>query len=429
MAVAAVLLLGMLMALIAPAVAAERAEVAPGVEYAAIRDPAGPYEIRVATVDLSATSTIDTALARDELPGFETTSSMARRHRAAVAVNGDFALSTGRPVHPYAQDGRLLQAPAMAESAFAVDQRETTGFVGLLSGVDMTLQRSDPDAADRIHRVNSGPPTSDDLAGFTAEGGDLERPPVGGCAARLAATDSPRLDSDGAVEIPYEVREARCGSDRLEPGDGMVLAGDRARSLGRDEQAALRWSVDWPGVMDLLGGNPVIVHEGAPAVVVDPADPNDRFFHANPRTGVGLTRDGRVLLVTVDGRQPGYSVGMTLRQFAELLARLGAWRALNLDGGGSTTMVVDGAVVNRPSDPGGERAVSSALLVLPGADPGETGGPAPAEASWAEELPRLDTWEDILSDPASTGGLIESLRLRGLLPASRGRLPPTGARG
>jgi exopolysaccharide biosynthesis protein len=70
-----------------------------------------------------------------------------------------------------------------------------------------------------------------------------------------------------------------------------------------------------------------------------------------------------VLYVVVDGRQPGWSSGMTLVAFARLFRRLGAARALNFDGGASSTMVVRGRVVNRPSE-GSLRAVESAMLVV-----------------------------------------------------------------
>ena len=77
------------------------------------------------------------------------------------------------------------------------------------------------------------------------------------------------------------------------------------------------------------------------------------------------------MLVVIDGRQPGYSVGMTLRETAALLRELGAQEGLNLDGGGSSAMaIVDDSVsrgvrlVNRPSDAAGERAVANALAVV-----------------------------------------------------------------
>ena len=70
--------------------------------------------------------------------------------------------------------------------------------------------------------------------------------------------------------------------------------------------------------------------------------------------------------------QPGFSVGMTLPELAALMRRLGAADALNVDGGGSSTMVVGGRVLNRPSDATGERAVANAIAVL-GPAPGSCG--------------------------------------------------------
>jgi exopolysaccharide biosynthesis protein len=85
----------------------------------------------------------------------------------------------------------------------------------------------------------------------------------------------------------------------------------------------------------------------------------------HPRTAIARLKDGRVLLATVDGRQPGVSAGMSLPELADLILEFGAVEGINLDGGGSTTMVVNGKVVNIPSDQTGERPVSDAILVLP----------------------------------------------------------------
>ena len=81
------------------------------------------------------------------------------------------------------------------------------------------------------------------------------------------------------------------------------------------------------------------------------------------RAGVGQLADGRIVLVAVDGRQPGYSVGLTSFELAQTLQRLGAVSASAVDPGGSVTVAFDGQLLNRPSDPGGERAVKEALLV------------------------------------------------------------------
>jgi exopolysaccharide biosynthesis protein len=77
----------------------------------------------------------------------------------------------------------------------------------------------------------------------------------------------------------------------------------------------------------------------------------------------GIDRQGRILLVTVDGRRPDYSVGLSLMDGAQLMIGLGAVEAINLDGGGSTAMVINGKLVGSPSDPTGERAVSDAIII------------------------------------------------------------------
>jgi hypothetical protein len=84
----------------------------------------------------------------------------------------------------------------------------------------------------------------------------------------------------------------------------------------------------------------------------------------HPRTLIGRDRTGTIWLVTVDGRNPAISLGMTFAELQRLAERLRLTDALNLDGGGSTTMVVRGVVVNHPSDATGPRKVSDALLVL-----------------------------------------------------------------
>lgn len=89
----------------------------------------------------------------------------------------------------------------------------------------------------------------------------------------------------------------------------------------------------------------------------------------DPRTGFGLTADGTALLVTVDGRRPG-ATGLKRGGFAHLMRALGSVWAVNLDGGGSTTMVAGGRVVNRPSDRSRERRVRTILVLTRSSRPG-----------------------------------------------------------
>lgn len=85
----------------------------------------------------------------------------------------------------------------------------------------------------------------------------------------------------------------------------------------------------------------------------------------HPRTIVGTDAQGAIWLITVDGRHPALSLGMSFGELQRLSKRLGLRSVLNLDGGGSTTMWVDGRIVNHPSDSGGPRRVSDAILVMP----------------------------------------------------------------
>ena len=99
-----------------------------------------------------------------------------------------------------------------------------------------------------------------------------------------------------------------------------------------------------------------------------PGDPSFYYgfgIRRNPRTIAGVTRDGRLLLVAVDGRAPGYSAGLSFSEEAAVMRALGATDATNLDGGGSTTMTIRGTVVTRPSDATGERPLGDAILLLP----------------------------------------------------------------
>jgi hypothetical protein len=131
-------------------------------------------------------------------------------------------------------------------------------------------------------------------------------------------------------------------------GAVLVLAADAPGSVRR-RLAALRPGADSIALSarlapvvprDAVGGHPLLLHEGAPVAGADRAG-DAAFIGRNPRTAVGLSRDRRhLLLVTVDGRRPGWSVGMSLAELTALLQGLGAWEALNLDGGGSTTLVV-----------------------------------------------------------------------------------------
>ena len=416
--------------------------IAPGVVFTRIQDPKGPWSIRVVSIELDEASTLEPVLATGKLPGAERTSSIAARYGALAAINGDYFRESGRPVMLFAQDGELAQTELTWGVNFAVDQSETTPYIGHVDP-QLWLTEEDSGFTHPLGRFNAGPPGERQIAGYSALGGRDEKPPYGACSARLYPTEPWRPASNviGTAQT-HVVHEVACKSGRMFPQKGRVFSASPATpkatsilSLIPGDELEFGWSLGWPGVIETIGGNPTIVRDGQ-MVNVDGDTP---FFWRHPRTGVGYTADGRVLFVTVDGRQRRYSVGMTLRRFAKVFIELGATHALNLDGGGSTTMVVNNQIVNRPSD-GRERAVGNALLLLPGPDPlpiapfasaptpspTPTTSPTPApSASPSQLLPPLpppsggralarEAWQDAASDPASIGGLAHWLRSEGI---------------
>lgn len=158
--------------------------------------------------------------------------------------------------------------------------------------------------------------------------------------------------------------------------------------IARDGRVSLRGPpLETDDLWIVLSGFRMLLDDGA--LVVDEHELNTPFGGMNPRTAVGTDRDGRMLwIVIVDGRQPGISHGMTLVELACLFESLGAWDALNMDGGGSTTFVLqtragEPSVANVPVGqrlPGTLRQVGNNLgLFLPGAGP-DSVSPSPASA-------------------------------------------------
>ena len=139
------------------------------------------------------------------------------------------------------------------------------------------------------------------------------------------------------------------------------LRGERDQVVGRSPSTSI------------VNGGPELVRDGRLHVTprtdgfVRPTDPSFYYgFSAkrNPRTFAGVDAAGRIILATVDGRSTA-SLGLTIVETGAVAQALGMREALNLDGGGSTTMVIDGQVINQPSDAAGERPVGDVLLILP----------------------------------------------------------------
>ncbi|HEX2090661.1 MAG TPA: phosphodiester glycosidase family protein [Actinomycetota bacterium] len=410
------------------------AQIAPGLAYRAIKDSQGPRRIFVLTVTPSQAVTMDVALANDQLGHVEKTSSMASRHGAVAAVNGDFGAFSGRPSYGYAEDGDLKIRPVLGGPRnFAIKKDETQSFVG---GTTFSTSMVEVDSNERwaIKKWNYSTPASGEIAAYTPAAGTFATPPSSSCYAKLSPTSALAWAGTG-LGMEFSVAQAVCQSTPLTPGQGMVLAarpgtsqGNQLKTLSTGETIRLLWSFKWPGIVEIMGGVPMLMQGGSVVATSCDAD----LCKRHPRTGVGRRADGKILLVVVDGRRTGWSIGYTLVEFAQLFKWLGATDAMNLDGGGSSTMVVNGTIMNRPSD-GSERPIVNSLLVLPGADatePTPTTGFQPASTSLSgrsEAEPTSDSERQALLaaalDPGSSGGMVDALARGALGPRPR-TLPP-----
>lgn len=155
----------------------------------------------------------------------------------------------------------------------------------------------------------------------------------------------------------------------LIPEDGYVLVSSKDYPLDYlkiGDCIKIDWHSEpnWSNVKEAISGGPYLIKDGE--VYVDNDKQNFKFAQKDvyaPRTAIGIDYKGKLYLITVDGRQKDYSSGLTLKELAEFLKKLNLKDAFNLDGGGSTTLVVDGKIINKLSERH-ERKISNALLVV-----------------------------------------------------------------
>jgi phosphodiester glycosidase len=299
-----------------------------------------------------------------------------------AAVNADFFdLKTGENENNQVLDSEWWKGVKVTESPydtfdnthsqFGLDSRnrpllDRFQFAGELRGRQATIPLITLNA-----RVQPAP---EGTALFTSRFGSVAPGDTGRAVAELPLAAAGRR-GDTLVFVRRGPVSPSAGSPI--PPNGAVLAGygPRAHEVASFAEGetltvvlrAMPRPANAAPLALLVGGWPRIVRDGA-SVAAGAASQEGTISHnaevRNPRTAIGFTRDSTTLvLVTVDGRS-ATSAGMTLVELAALMRELGAWQALNFDGGGSTTMIVEGRIVNSPSDTTGEREVGDALLVL-----------------------------------------------------------------
>jgi len=371
-------------------------QAAEGVEHVVLTRTDPSMVVNVARIAAGAPVSLRAVLSNDTVAGdeprLETTSRMCARVHCLFGINADFAgVGTGQPLGAFVTDGELLRSPSNTHHQLSLtgDGRltdQTFAWTGRLVTTDLKELSFDGVNVDRVPgRIVLYTPAFGPTTGTPSPGVDL-------VVRVVEPAGEFRLGQTALVEILALNEGAQDGP--IPPG-GAVLSTDgagadalRALWMRVSSGAALNRAflrVESPdAVRESVGGSPILVKDGKRWFT----DPGDNFTNGrHPRTLVGWKPGGDTLLVTVDGRQPGVSVGMTLHEATDLLIDLGATDGINLDGGGSTTFVRGGSVVNSVSDvqvrSGGrtmlrhslqsgdkvvghvERGVASALVVVP----------------------------------------------------------------
>lgn len=344
----------------------------------------GPERLKVAVVDPRSFAGKVTSSYGQAVSGRETTSAISSAAGALVGVNGGFFVIDphdgipGEPAGISVQQGKLeheatngrvalvldghprISRPTTEMSVHTGSARRTIDGINRIPGIIRNCgEPGDLPTSKPLHDITCTHP--DELVLFTPELG-VATPSGDGVEAVLDSTDRVTTVRQRGGVVP--------AGSRVLQGIGAA-----ATWLTTNAKPGIRLHVDEPSFNgSVINGGPRLVHNGRVEVnaaedgVVHPGDPSYVYSWAikrNPRTMVGIDRLGRLLVVTVDGRQPGYSEGFSLLEGADFLRSLGARDAINLDGGGSTAMAVNGRLATSPSDATGERPIGDALLILP----------------------------------------------------------------
>ena len=317
---------------------------------------------------------LSSALATADIPGRARVLDIARRHGAVAAVNAGFFSPPGEPVGLLRVDGRLVS-----------DTRRHRGAVAILDdGRGVRLRFGQAAARVRLRFRVGGAWRSVPIDGVDtvrSPGRLVLFTPASGATTGTNSGREWTIESatrrDGTRVLRASLPSSR--GDTAIPADGYVLsrsgpaASASLAALPRATDVRIEETIDvlggsrqadWQRASTVIGGAGLLMRDGRRLTAWAREQLSKGFETTrHPRTVVGRDRNGAIWLIAVDGRQPGRAVGMTFLELQDLLGRLDVTDALNLDGGGSTTMVVEGEVVNRPSDLTGPRAVSDALIV------------------------------------------------------------------
>jgi len=335
-------------------------------------DDKTPFNIHILEIDLT-NRNIEVAShkAKSYLLGKATTSKMAKslekkNEKVIGAVNADFFKANGRPVGAQVVNGQLLKNP-FPRSVFGMTAVKEP-FIEIVRFQGFLLTDNNTFKIDAINSLNE----KDELILYNKYYGDSANINNSDYMILAKYIKGPVVNDTASLIV---LKKGKFNGSRHHiPENCIMLSYQGKNSNALQNQIALRDTIQLflglppvrQRIKTLIGGMPAIVHNGQ--IRIDSARekvPNSFSQTRHPRTAIGYNRSKtKLFLFVVDGRQEGYSIGMSLSDLADFMIDWDVYRGLNLDGGGSTTMYVCGEVKNRPSDATGEREVTNALIIL-----------------------------------------------------------------
>ena len=341
-------------------------QVGPGIIYKHITAPLNYWNINVLEIDLTDPFILmETVKANDQLQGLEQTTSMAGRrnyqgHEVVGAVNGDFYSAGGVPLNTQVINGQMLKDPInWPVLAFDVQNQPAIQPLNFSGELIANTQNLPVNGINRdrntdeliLYNTFYGASTGTNIYGTECRINILNQwfinDTLRGVVEALSSAGNMNL-TQGRVVVSGHGSAGTFLQNNLQVGDTIMIS--------------LQLQPGYPQLKQVIGGNLKIVENSVYT--------GSTNIDIHPRTAAGFSANRQYLyLATVDGRLPGVYVGMSYRELADLMIYLGAEEAINLDGGGSTTMVVYGEIKNHPSD-GPERAVANALLCVSNAPVG-----------------------------------------------------------
>lgn len=352
-------------------------ELAPGVTYIQIVEDAPVPRIinalkinpRVPGVEIRSVLAHGQVNDLDPTRGRETMGSIARRLKATAVVNTDFCNWTGDPLGLHIENGELVSEPHPRRTMFGITADGNHLYDVLGWDAKVTLPDGTTRAINGIDRDRD----SWELIAYTRKWFASTCTKDDGSEAVITTENLPvRL----GVPVKGRVTKLRPDAgDTPIPTNGIVLSGAGPagefiqNSLKEGMEVTLSFNVvprdttGWEKVVEAAGGTPRLLRDGE--ICTDYAQEGIAtgfVTTTHPRSAIGSTADGRLVLAVVDGRQYN-ATGMALPDLARLMKRLGCVDALNLDGGGSSTMATHFGVLNSPSD-GRLRALPNGVAVF-----------------------------------------------------------------